>query len=224
MARFKDHEKALNLRRQGMSYSQIKKLLKVSKGTSSVWLRDYPLSKQRIRELRDWNEQRIERCRETKRRKKEKRLKEVYELQEKILLPLKSKEIFMMGLGLYWGEGTKHRAGCLSVSNTDPSIIRFFICWLNKSLGVSRDKMKVALQLYSDMNINKEMRYWSGTLKIPLSQFVKPYIKKNSSKNINHKGGFGHGTCNLRTNNTSLSEKIIMGLKVISDKYGQMRA
>lgn len=78
MARFKDREKALILRKQGMSYSQIKKILKVSKSTLSLWLRNYPLSKQRIRKLRDWNEQRIEKCRETKRKKKEERLKQFY--------------------------------------------------------------------------------------------------------------------------------------------------
>ena len=71
MARFRDHAKALILRKQGKSYSQIKTILKVSKSTLSLWLRDYPLSRQRIRELRDWSEQRIEKCRETKRKKKD---------------------------------------------------------------------------------------------------------------------------------------------------------
>ena len=84
--------------------------------------------------------------------------------------------------------------------------------------------MKIGLHLYSDMNINKEMKFWSETLKIPLSQFIHPYIKKTSSERINHKGGFGHGTCNLRINNVVIAEKIFMGIKVISNKYNKMRA
>ena len=71
MARFKDHQKALDLRKQGMSYTQIKKTLKVGKSTLSVWLRKYPLSKERIKELRNNNERRIEKFRETMKQKKQ---------------------------------------------------------------------------------------------------------------------------------------------------------
>ena len=219
MARFRDHEKALLLRKQEMSYSQIKKILKVSKSTLSLWLRNYPLSKERIRELRDRNEGRIEKFRETMRQKRERRLKETYEAQKKFLLPLKNREIFMLGLGLYWGEGTKYRMDGLSISNTDPSIIKFFIYWLNKILDIPKEKITVRLQLYNDMNIQKEINYWSDTLKIPLRQFAPPYIKKTSISRINHKGGFGHGTCNVRINNTPIAEKIFMSLKAISDRY-----
>ncbi|MFA4871697.1 MAG: helix-turn-helix domain-containing protein [Patescibacteria group bacterium] len=219
MARFKDREKALALRKQEMSYSQIKKILGVSKSTLSLWLRDYPLSKQRIRELRDCNEQRIERYRETRRKTREKRLKETYDIQKKLLLPLTKRELFIAGLFLYLGEGTKYRIFGLSVSNTDPSVIKFFIYWLNKILSVPKEKINVQLQLYNDMDIQKEINYWSTILKIPLKQFSKPYIKETSSKRINHKGSFGHGTCNVRINDVRLGEKIIMSIKTISDKY-----
>jgi transcriptional regulator with XRE-family HTH domain len=217
MARFKDRENVLALRKKGMSYSQIKKELGISKSTLSSWLRDYPLSKERIKELRDCSEQRIERFRETMRKKKEEKLKVIYHHQRKALLPLNEQEIFMMGLGLYWGEGTKHRQDGLSVSNTDPAVIKFFIYWLVENLNTPRYKIKIALQLYSDMNIEMEMRFWSETLSIPLVQFSKPYIKKNSSIRINHKGSFGHGTCNARVNDVTLGQKIFMSLKVISD-------
>jgi len=89
------------LRKQGKSYSQIKKILKVSKSTLSLWLRNYPLSKQIIRELRDWNEQRIEKFRNTMRKKREERLKEVYKSQKKIISPLNKREFFLAGLFLY---------------------------------------------------------------------------------------------------------------------------
>lgn len=219
MARLKDHEKALALRKQEMSYSQIKKILGVSKSTLSYWLRDYPLSQERIRELRDCNERRIEKFRETMRRKREKRLAEIYKVQKKLILPLSNREFFIAGLLLYWGEGTKSRRDGLSISNSDPAVIKFFIHWLNKNLEISKEKMRVWLHLYRDMDIDEEMKFWSKILEIPLSQFGRPYIKKTSSKRINHKGGFGHGTCNIRINNVSLAEKIFMSIKTISDNY-----
>lgn len=219
MARLKDREKALALRKQGMSYSQIKKILKVSKSTLSFWLRNYPLSKQRIRELRDWNEQRIERFRETMRKKREKRLEAIYKTQKKLILPLNKRELFFAGLFLYWGEGAKSRLDSLCISNSDPSVIKFFIYWLNKTLSIPKKKMRVYLHLYNDMDIDREFRYWSKVLKIPLTQFSRPYVKKTSSDRINHKGSFGHGTCNLRINSVPLAEKVFMSLKAISDRY-----
>lgn len=224
MARFKDREKAIRLRKQEMSYSQIKKKLKVSKGTLSLWLRDYPLSKQRIRELRDCNEQRIEKCRETKRKKKEVRLKNFYSEQKRIIFPLKKREIYLAGLFLYWGDGTKSHIATLSISNTDPSVIKFFIYWLNKSLLIPKNRIRIQLQLYNDMNIQKEINYWSNTLNIPKKQFSHPYIKKTSMVRINHKGGFGHGTCNARIGDARLSEKTVMAIKSISDKFKSMRS
>ncbi|MCK4520878.1 helix-turn-helix domain-containing protein [Candidatus Parcubacteria bacterium] len=219
MAKFKDHQMALTLRKQGMSYSQIKKILKVSKSTLSAWLKDYPLSKKRIRELRDWNEQRIEKCRETKRKKKEERLNKFCKEQKRIIFPFDKRELYLAGLFLYWGEGAKVGMCRLSVSNTDPSIIKFFMDWLIKSLKVPKEKLKVHLHLYKDMNIAKEIKFWSEILNIPISQFNKPYIKKTDKASINHKGSFGHGTCNVKIGDARLTEKILMGLKSISDYY-----
>ena len=223
MARFEDHEKALSLRKEGMSYSQIRRILKVSKSTLSLWLRNYPLSKQRIRELRDWNEQRIEKCREPKRKKKEKRLNLFYQEQKKIIFPLNKQGFYLAGIFLYWGEGSKSHPTDLSVSNTDPSIIKFFIDWLTKNFSVPKEKIRIHLHLYADMDIKQEINFWSKILNTPANQFTKPYIKKTLSAKINHKRGFGHGTCNVKLGDARLTEKIHMAIKAISNKYNQMR-
>ncbi len=223
MARFKDREKVLNLRKQEMSYSQIRKLIKVSKSTLSLWLKNYPLSKKRIRELRDWNEQRIERYRETMRKKKEERLEQFYKEQKKLIFPLSKREDFLAGLFLYWGEGSKNSPAYLAISNTDPSVIRFFIFWLHKCFGCPINKIKIQLQLYKNMEVENEIQFWSQSLNLPLTQFTNPYIKKSSSNRINHKGGFGHGTCQAGIGNARLSEKVRMAIKGIADKYYKMR-
>lgn len=224
MARVKDREKAIALRlKHQYSYSQIKNILKISKSTLSGWLKDYPLSKQRIRELRDWNEQRIERYRETMRLKKEKRLKNYYLEQKKIIFPLSKREFYLAGLFLYWGEGTKTNSASICISNTDPSVINFFIAWLDKILDVPINKIRISLQLYNNMNIKKEISYWSSTLNIPCSQFCRPYIKTSSSERINHKGSFGHGTCQAKIGDARLTEKTIMAIKTIADKYNHRR-
>jgi hypothetical protein len=69
------------------------------------------------------------------------------------------------------------------------------------------------------MDIKKELLFWENTLGLARSQFNKPYIKESSVKVINHKGGFGHGACNVAIGNIKLSEKILMAIKAISDEY-----
>lgn len=219
MARRIEKQKALELRQREMSYSQIKKALGVSKSTLSGWLRDYPLSEKRIRELRD-SEQKIEKCRETKRKKREERLNFFYNEEKFKVFPMSKKELYLAGLFLYWGEGSKSQTSAqLLISNTDPSVIKFFIYWAEESFNVPRKKFSVQLHLYSDMDINREISFWSKELKIEKNQFIRPYIKKSLFSKINHKGSFGHGTCNLRIGDVRLFERVIMGLKAIRDCY-----
>ena len=53
------------------AHAQIKSIVGVSKSTLSHWLRDYPLSQRRMRELRDLNPKRIKSYRETRKRRRE---------------------------------------------------------------------------------------------------------------------------------------------------------
>lgn len=219
MARFKDHQRALILRKRGESYGQIKNKLNVGKSTLSTWLKNYPLSKEKIKELRDNNEKRIERYRDTMRTKKEARLKRFYFEQKKLILPFTKRDLLIAGLFLYLGEGSKSKNTQLAITNTDPAIIKFFIIWLNKLLKIPKNKLKVQLHLYADMNKSNEINFWSKTLQISINQFNKPYIKKNNYSNINHKGSYGHGTCSVVFGNARLTEKIQMSIKVITDKF-----
>ena len=108
--------------------------------------------------------------------------------------------------------------GPISLNNTDPQVIKFTLYWMVHALEIPKDRIKVTLHLYNDMNIKKEIKFWSNELKLPLSQFSKPYIKESTRVNINHKG-FGHGTCGLLVSNILLKERIMMSIKAISDYY-----
>ncbi|KKU16167.1 MAG: hypothetical protein UY26_C0001G0004 [Candidatus Jorgensenbacteria bacterium GW2011_GWA1_48_13] len=219
MARLKDRQHALILRKEGKSYSQIKSSIGVSKGTLSYWLRDFPLPEERIRELRDWSQQRIERYRQTRLRTKEDRLNKIYFEQKRIIFPLSKRDLLIAGLFLYWGEGSKSKLPELEVANTDPAVPKFFIYWVTKFLKLEKSKIKAHLHLYNDMDVAKEINFWSSALDIPKTQFTKPYIKKNSSELIN-RGTFGHGTCTIRIGNARVGEKVQMGLKSIRDRFG----
>ncbi len=216
MARKIDKQKALELREKGWSYSQIKEKLGVNKSTLSGWLHDKPLSEERIRELRDFSPQRIERYRNTMRKKKEARLREVYEKVSKEIGSLSKRDLFLAGLFLYWGEGTKMQQGTVTLTNTNPAMLKVYIQWL-EIFGVCRKDLKVKLHLYSDMDIEKSSQFWAKELKIPIRQFRKPYIKKTVLTSITYKNGFGKGTCCVMFDNRDLWEYITMSLKYLSE-------
>jgi len=215
MARKLDKQKALVMRQKGMSYSQIKEKLKVSKSTLSNWLNDMPLSEKRIKELRDNNPIRIERYRNTMRAKKDARLEEVYKKVSKDIGIISKRDLFIAGLFLYWGEGTKAQNSLVALTNTNPNMLIFFMKWL-KLFGVENKDLKVKLHLYSDMDIKQSLDFWSKKLKIPVSQFHKLYIKKTDLKSITYKNGFGKGTCSVILGSRDLWEYITMSLKYIS--------
>lgn len=209
---------AIKLRKEGKSYSQIKKAVGVSKSSLSLWLRQYPLSEKRLRELRDFNEQRIERFRNTMRAKRESRLEKVYQEEQNYLLPLTKKELYIAGLLLYWGEGAKTTPYAASLSNTNPEVVKFFLFWLISVLLVPKKKIIIRLHIYADMDKKEEINFWSKQLGLPLSQFKPPYVKKTTLRGLTYKG-FGHGTCNLIVHGRQYIEKILMGINVISDEY-----
>lgn len=213
------HLRAIELRKQGWSYSQIKRELQVSKSSLSLWLKRHPLSKQQIDDLSSHNDKRIERFRETWRRKRVAQLREVYEQEKESLLPLTGKELLIAGLFLYSGEGAKGpKHGIVSLSNTNPTVIRFFLYWLTEILGVSMEKIFARLHVYADMDIAAEIDFWGTQLDLPVGKFRKPYVKKTTLRGLTYKS-IGHGTCNLIVYSQSLLDKILMGIEVISDYH-----
>lgn len=213
---------AIKLRIEGYTYGQIKRELNVAKSTLSDWLRNLPLSKESLKRLSKNKEissdVRIERFRKTFQDKWFTRLNKVLESQKKEILPLTEKELFLAGVFLYWGEGSKQR-NIVAISNTDPRVIKFALYWMTRVLRVPKEKICVRLHLYSDMNPKRETNFWSTTLGIPRNQFKPPHTKKTTREGLTYKS-FGHGTCNLICFSVLLSEKIAMTIKAISEFYG----
>jgi hypothetical protein len=210
--------KAIFLRKQGKSYSQIKKELGISKSTLSGWLFDMPLSPERIKELRDNSAERIENYRNTMRKKKEKRLEDVYIKVKIDFSTLSKREIILCGIFLYWGEGEKSTRSSISFANTDPAMLRFYLEWL-KALNVPIQDIKAILHIYADMNESESIKFWSESLKLPISCFRKTQIKKSNLLDLSYKNGFGHGTCMIRYGKQDLKNYIAMSLKYFGDLY-----
>ncbi len=214
MSKIKERQKVLALRKRGYSYNQIQKNVTVSKSTLSSWLRDFPLSKLRIQELQGRNPKRIEKFRNTMKRKKEAEEKLVFDTMKTEIGRLSKREMLLAGLFLYWGEGTKAASCTIAMSNTDPNVLKFFMHWLN-IFDIRNNQVRVVLHLYKDMDLEKETKYWSSYLKIPQNRFRKPYIKNSRFCDITYKSGFGHGTCNVLYYDKKLYLYVMSALRFI---------
>lgn len=211
---------AIKLRLRGKSYSEIKKQVKASKSSISLWLQDYPLSPKQINKLtKRYRSKQIENYRNTVLKKRQNRLKQIYENARQELLPLTERELLIAGLFLYLGEGGK--TARIVVSNNDPNIVKFVLNWYTGILKIPKEIIRVQLQLYKDMNIKKEEYFWRNHLGLNKSQFWKSYIKNSGSQAIDHNGGFKHGTCGINFGNIRLHEKIMMSIKAILDSVNK---
>jgi hypothetical protein len=215
MARKNDKITAIEMRKKGMSYSQIKDALGLSKSTMSNWLSSMPLTKEQISGLRDKNPQRIERYRTTMRNKKIARQDAVLKKAQEDIGTLADRELFFAGLALYWGEGTKAQPATVALTNTNPAMLQFFLRWL-ELFNPDKKKIRIKLHLYNDMDVQKAMLFWSKTLDVPLAQFHKPYIKKTDSFSLTYRNSFKMGTCSVIYGSTSLYEYIMMCIQVLA--------
>jgi predicted transcriptional regulator len=217
--RTKDRRKAIILRREGKTYSEIRKTLHIPKSTLSDWLKGYLLNpnelkrlKKNIRHSRDIATEKI---RETKQRKKDIRIMKILKEEKQKLLPLNLRELYIAGLLLYLGEGNKGDNSTVSLNNTDPSVVKLYCFWLTQALHIQQIRLRVALHLYKDMDINQSIKYWSNYLAIPKEQFLKPYIKDSNRKDIDQKG-FGHGTCGIYIYDRVIKLRVLAGMNAIT--------
>lgn len=206
----KDKVKAYELRRQEKSYSEISRLLNISKSTLADWFKDQQWSK----EIRDKlgltaslshpkklsaiiraNKQRWANIHQSYR-----------DLAEKEFQILKKDPLFLAGIMLYWGEGEKTpKMSRVKLANTDPAMIRLFYTFLRDSLKIDPQRICIWLLLYPDLQDKMQQNFWSRATGIPLSQFKKSiYIKgRHPTKRLSY------GVCNIFVQSRELKEKMI---------------
>lgn len=98
----------------------------------------------------------------------------------RVRLPKDSKEaeLFGMGMGLYWGEGTKASKSAVRLGNSDPALLNVFIKFLRVFFGVKKDDLRFHMHIFSDISLDAAYEFWIKKLRIRREQFYKPMITK----------------------------------------------
>lgn len=177
------------LRKKGFSLGQISQNTDVPRTTIRTWIKDIVLSKNQVQVLKD----RVQKNLQKGRIKFQKIQGDKRQRNEKILMEngineigqLNSRDFLIAGASLYWAEGFKNRhEHRLGFCNSDPLMIKFYIFWLEKCLGISKDQLIARLTLnytYKD-SAEKMHNFWSKIIGIPSNQFAKPFFQTSKWK------------------------------------------
>ena len=116
--------------------------------------------------------------------------------------------LFGLGLGLYWGEGTKKSLNQVRLGNTDPYLIRAFILFLRKTYRIDESRLRFGLQIFTDMNQGKEEKFWQDFLKVDAKQFYKTIVTHSDSLGT-YREKSKHGVVTVYFNNKKLRDILI---------------
>lgn len=86
----------------------------------------------------------------------------------------KANPLFMLGLGLYWGEGSKKRSE-LSLCNSDPNLINCWLKWCKEFIGSKPLKFK--LNIHSGNSKENAINFWKQSCQI--NDDIKCYVLKS---------------------------------------------
>ncbi len=216
--------KAESLRQQGMSVREIARRVGVSQSTASRWCSDITLTQSQrdkldakrraagAKALAPW----IRKNRESKQNDiKKQLLKGARDLGR-----MTKRDLFMLGLGLYWGEGYKRGSQEWGFTNSDSQIICSVLVWLKEAYDVPIENIIARLTINERCKNQSErlLHMWSHETGIPLSQFGKPTFIKgyNGSKLDDYTY---RGTLRIKVRRgTSLRRRILASIAAIGNQ------
>lgn len=218
----KDKSLAIKLRQQGKTYNEISKALEIPKGTLSYWFRgrSFEVIKKKIysqvqkkwsKNITQFNLARTQRV--WAKRDKAQKLASL-EIGE-----INSRELFLIGIALYWAEGYKKTKWCISFCNSDPIIIKIMMRFFREVCHIPETKFRLRLQIHPNISELSTKKFWSKITGISLKQFNKTQkIISKSSRLKRSALTLPYGTLHILIFDKDLVDKIkgwIAGLEKI---------
>jgi hypothetical protein len=121
----------------------------------------------------------------------------------KDIVTIEQAMLYGIGLGLYWGEGTKSNKSSIRLGNTNPKLIKKFIEFLVTSYGIEKSKLRFGLQIFSEMDPIKALNFWKEELDIENPQFQKVIVTPSRGVGT-YKHKIEHGVLTIYYNNKKL--------------------
>ena len=194
------------------------KKVPVAKSTIALWLQQVHLAKRQHQRLTD--KRKAAQLRGGAARH-EQRLQTIDSILKSSLIDigtLNKKEMWLVGLVLYWAEGSKEKmytgASGVDFSNTDPKMIRFFVKWLTKCCDISLQRIYAHIYIheYQRKNVEEAVKYWSNASRLATHQITGVYFKRHNPKSNRHNYNKKYyGTLRVRVKSSSELMRKIQG-------------
>jgi transcriptional regulator with XRE-family HTH domain len=188
--------RARDLRLQGWTYDRIEAELGCSRSSVSLWVRDLPKPerKRTAQEAsaiarRGW---------EAKLRVRDEERRRTKEAAGQAVGDLSPRELFLVGVGLYWAEGAKdkpyERRESVAFVNSDPGMIEVYLAWLDL-LGVERERLRYTVMIHENADVAGAERYWADLVGADRSRFNKTTLKKHNPRTVRKNTGESYRGC-----------------------------
>jgi transposase-like protein len=170
-------ERAAQLRRQGVGRAEIARRLGIGFSTVCRWFRDDGLAAPP-------GASRLEAWRVANRRTIDERWAHQQAEQDAhrdAVGPLTERELFLVGVALYWAEGAKskpwRRHHRLVLCNSDVGVVRTWLAWI-ESLGVARSRLRCRVLIHESADVEAAERFWREVVG-PEPVFITPGLKRH---------------------------------------------
>lgn len=180
-----EREQAIELRKMGLSYSEIQARIPVSQASLSLWLRGVKLNPAHRRRLteRKLNGQRFaaQKVHALRLARVANTLSEAKSEAEQLL---NAKDVlWLIGTVLYWAEGSKpkpwNHSEQFSFTNMDSSTILIMKGWLERYCAASPEDICYSLYIHHGSDIRSAQEFWLEKLEIA-PEALKTYFKKHN--------------------------------------------
>ena len=217
---------ALLLRREGVSYRDLMQRFGIAKSTLWRWLKTEGLvatTPQQMTERRRLAQQRGAAVVKARRLA---RTQAIIEEAIQEIGSLSRRDLWLAGLALYWGEGSKQKPGNVSAgvmfSNSDPAAIRLFVVWLKEICGVSEERIRFDIYLHETTNAERTGAFWAEQLQLPIEKLSRLWWKRHRpATRRTNVGDSYHGLIRVRVASSSALNRRITGwIKGICDSLG----
>ncbi|MCZ0979905.1 hypothetical protein O1L60_15315 [Streptomyces diastatochromogenes] len=189
-------DRARELRTRGWTYDQIQVELGCSKSSISLWVRDLP-KPERKRTPEEASEIARRGWEATLRRREEER-QAVKRTAAAEIGAMSERELFLLGVGLYWAEGTKDKPHARRERtvfvNSDPGMIRVYTAWLDL-LGVEPERRKYCVMIHETSDAGEAERFWGDLVGVDPSAFGKTTVKRHDPRTNRKNVSAGYRGC-----------------------------
>ncbi len=211
----RDH--ARTLRHKGHSIGEIVHALGQPKSTVSYWCRDIVLTEQQIRNIQANHSSRsiatLLRAAEQRRTQRIVREHDAIESGESDVGQLTNRDLFMLGLGLYWGEGYKYMHCELGFTNSNPAMVLTYMRWLERVYGVSKDRLvcRISINGVHEGRLLDVEKYWRTVTGLNAEQFTKTSLIKAVTQKVYENANNHYGTLRIKVRCATVLRNRVIG-------------